>query len=35
MKEFNKILNIKTKLYIAFYFQIDEQRARVVLNNVY
>ena len=35
MKEFNKILNIETKLYIAFYSQIDKKRARVVLENVY
>ena len=35
IKEFNKILNIETKLYIAFYSQIDKKRARVVLENVY
>ena len=33
MKELNEILDIETKLYIAFYSQTDKQRARAVLKN--
>ena len=35
MKKLNKILDIKKKLYIAFYSQIDKQRDIVVFRNVY
>jgi len=34
MKELNEILDIETKLYIAFYSQTDEQRGKAVLNNI-
>jgi len=35
MKNLNKILDIKKKLYIALYSQIDKQRDIVVFRNVY
>jgi len=34
MKELNEILDIETKLYIAFYSQTDKQRGKAVLKNI-